>query len=114
MYNGNAMNKLFGFVFWVSLVITYVFGLYQVTFNDKYDVKKMVLAYFVPPYPVWVGGKEIYLKFNTNSEYQFKYEKCLKESFLLPKNMKHNLCDCVANSNSKEEMAKNCLLITLD
>jgi len=108
------MYKLISFIIGASLVITYVFGIYQITFNDKYDTKEMILAYAFPPYPVWIGGKEIYLKFNTNTDYQYKYEKCLKESFLVPETQRHNLCDCMANSNSNKEMAKNCGVITFN
>ena len=64
---GNKMNKIKDFtgqllaiLFAGYLIITYFYGLYALVVKDTYSKKELIIGMALPPYPIYVGAKEVY------------------------------------------------------
>ena len=74
--------------------------------DQRYDVKDVVIGLIFPPYPVWVGGKELYKLATTTSEFRNREDRCLGAPmiYLLPSTKsKLIFCECIAAAKTEQE-----------
>ncbi len=81
----DAWTAIVGFVlaaiFWISITIFYFWGLYK-SF-DKYRYEQPItpiLAVMIPPYTVYLGGKESYYYLTTDKTYRRDMKTCVMVS----------------------------------
>jgi hypothetical protein len=86
---------------------SYLLGATKILVDDhRYDSKDVVIGFIFPPYPVWVGGKELYKLATTTSEFRDKENRCLKMPLInllsTPKS-KLSFCKCLAVAKTEQE-----------
>jgi len=57
----DSLMGIAGIVLAIFLTITYCYGGYKLLVDENYSKLQVVIGFIIPPYPVYVGTKEIYL-----------------------------------------------------
>lgn len=57
------LEFIFSGIFGIVLIGGYLFGMYNLAFNDRYSSKELIIGMAFPPYPIYVGTKEAYTDF---------------------------------------------------
>ena len=103
----NILGSLAGGLILLLIVGSYLFGATKILVDDyRYDTKDVVIGFMFPPYPVWVGGKELYKIVTTTSEFRDKENRCLKMpliNLLSTTESKLSFCECLATAKTELE-----------
>lgn len=65
-----------------TMVVTYVYGMYNLISNDNYSAKQLIIGGALPPYSMYVGGDELYHKIFIKEEKEQKDEHLLLYQYL--------------------------------
>ena len=103
----DMFGSLVGGLILLLIVGSYLFGATKILVDDyRYDTKDVVIGFMFPPYPVWVGGKELYKLAATTPSFREKENRCLKTpllNLLSTKESKLNFCECIASAKTEKE-----------
>jgi len=103
----DIFSSLLGGLILLLIVGSYLFGATKILVDDyRYDTKDVVIGFMFPPYPVWVGGKELYKLATTTPEFRNRKNKCLEMPLInlisTPKS-KLSFCKCLAVAKTEQE-----------
>ena len=103
----DIFSSLLGGLILLLIVGSYLFGATKILVDDyRYDTKDVVIGFMFPPYPVWVGGKELYKLATTTPEFRNRENKCLEMPLInlisTPKS-KLSFCKCLAVAKTEQE-----------
>lgn len=99
---GSAVNILAGIAFFSI----YILGMYKIVSDDhRYTSKDVIIGAIMFPYPIWIGGKEVYRTITTSSENRKNEEKCLDATEALGMKQKSRLrfCECMVETNNEDQ-----------
>ena len=96
------MSDVIQVVVGAILFLLYIFGLYEIVVDDhRYTTKDVVIGAVLFPYPMWVGGYEIYRFMSISAEDRDTEEKCLdaSEAIGMPRRSRLRYCECFVETN---------------
>ncbi|MBT3921977.1 MAG: hypothetical protein HOF21_05310 [Nitrospina sp.] len=94
----SSISGMFMMFLCAFMMFLYPFGIYSIVVDDhRYTTKDVVIGMIVPPYPLWVGGKEVYRFIATTAEAREAEVVCLDicEALDLPRNSRLRFCKCI-------------------
>ena len=59
----DSLSVVFGVIVTLFIMITYSYGGYKLIADEKYSKFELIVGFVLPPYPVYIGTKELYYKF---------------------------------------------------
>lgn len=89
-----------------ALFLLYIFGIYKIIVDDhRYTTKDVAIAFFVPPYRWWVGGKEVYRISTTTPEERALEQECLDstEALGLGRKARLRFCECIVETRNVQQ-----------
>lgn len=99
-------DSLVGGLIGVCVGGLFIFGLYNIIRDDhRYTTKDVVIGLIIPPYPIWVGGKEAYRFLSSSSEDRETEQKCLdaSEALGMQRNSRLRYCECFVETRGNVE-----------
>jgi len=101
------MKNLFYTLLQFLLFGLYCLGMYVIISDDhNYATKDVVIAAIFIPYPMWVGGKEIYKYITVPSIARRNEHKCLNELEFrgVPRKRRIKICKCFIINSKRPEL----------
>lgn len=94
-------DKLWGAIP-ILILCVFLLGVYKIIVDDnRYTSKDVALAVFIPPYPLWVGSKEVYRLATAKPGSQAREDQCFRTAELLgmPRKPRVEFCECTVETN---------------
>jgi len=88
----------------------YFLGLYTIGTDDhRYSSKQLILGFFAPPYPWYVGGKTAYRYLITTPQYRRSEKICLDaaQEKSVPRRLRLDWCGCLASGEDAKQCQDN-------
>lgn len=99
-------EQVVGTIVGVLLFLPYGYGLYKIIADDhRYTTKEVVIGLALPPYALWVGGRELYRIATVLSDDRVFEAKCLDASAAIGMERTSRLRYCECLVQTKEQKA---------
>ena len=101
-----TLTEISGAILPIIPFALYIFGMYAIIADDhRYTTKDVVIGAVIFPYPLWVGGKEVYRLASTSSEDRALESKCLDatEAVGIKRKSRLRFCECLVETKDENQ-----------